>query len=367
MMHWLIPSHMPDQYRIAHPIYLNFTNMRITQLFTWSLLYAMMSGVVSCQTGEPEGVNINFQDFPNAIIPTYTEIPSIDETFPYVIGNVASIPSGYMVYLYDNEYLIGLTDRSFRLVRLTCRKGPGPEEINGISGKFGQMLDSTGDILSVFDPYTSSLHILDSKTGILKKDMRFPDAMSRYHPFNVTRLKNGNYISPRGDFKYGMVSFNPDNNEITEWPVGLKNIDVAHPVENHVNMRAYDYNDKNGIIAEIYGSLPHVITHNEQGEILRILTIENMPREADDSTDFFYDICLTDDFIFLLWGDPSVDPESIILVMTHDGRPAACMKIRPTYTISADIHNNSIITTNPNIDEANIVIYDVAEILTPHS
>ena len=340
------------------------TSIRL-RFISYYALFAIALGVISCQNRGKTEMVIDYLDFSHANTPPSTTV-SFEGSSPFVIGKTEVISTGYMMYLYDSDDMLGITNQSFELVCMAGHKGSGPGEINGVSGRFGQPIDSIGILVSVFDPYLSSMFALDTETGIMQKIMQFPDSMSRYHPFDVMRLKNGVYISPRGDFQYGIVSFNPKSNEVKEWPVGLKNIDITHPLENHVNLRAYDYNEKGGIIAEIYGTIPKIIIHDESGEIIRVFTITGMPRETDESKDYFRDICLTDEFIFLLWGDPSFDPTSHVLVMTHSGQPIVSLKIRPTHNITIDISNSCIISTNPEIDDANIVVYGPIEQLVPN-
>lgn len=325
------------------------------------ILSCLFCGLMILEIGcKRESNNIvDYNSFPDIINPK-GKVVSINSDSILMIGKVEAIPTGYMVYLYHNENFIGLTDDSFKLTKLTAHKGQGPQEVNGVSGKFGQVID---DNLSIFDPYSFTLFGINPETGNIKKIVDFKKTMAKYNPFNVIQLKNGAYISPRGDNKYGIVCFDPNLKEVKEWPIGLKDIDIDSPEESHISMRAFDYNPKNGVVAEIYGALPSIILHNESGEIIRVLTIEGLPRKIDKNLDYFSDICLTDDYIFLLWGDPSEDSSSLVLVMTYDGKPVSNLKIRPTQTLSLDIPKRSIISTNVNFDDSNVMIYGPLDVL----
>ena len=305
----------------------------------------------------PENIVIDFQDFPLSEIRTDTIVLLEDQDNPLVVGAVKPIQSGYMMYLYDNDNLMCLTDTSFNITMMVVPKGSGPTDLTGIAGKFGQDLGSGDSILSVFDPYKSAVYTLNINNGALRKHIQFPNIMSKYAPYSVTKLKNGEFISPRGDFKYGMIAYNPENNEVKEWPIGLDDIDINRPEEAHVSLRAYDYNEDSGLIAEIYGLIPTIVVHDEMGNIVRTITITGLPTTSKDSADYFRDICMTDEYIWVLCGDPDVEDSSFVVVLTHTGDPIISYEIRPTQNIALDLSGSMLITVNPNIDEHNIAVY----------
>lgn len=305
---------------------------------------------------ETETISISFKDFPLLEVREDT-IVSLESTEPLIVGATRPIRSGYMMYLYDNENFICLTDTMFKPTMMVAPKGMGPTELMGVSGIFGQLIEDGDSLVSIFDPYKSSIYALNINDGTLQGYIDFPNTMSQYAPFNVIKLKNGEFISPRGDFRYGMIAYNPHKNEVKEWPIGLDAIDVDHPDENHVSMRAYDYNPKNGLIAEIYGIIPTIVIHDESGNIIRTISITGFPRVKDDTADYFRDICMTDEHMLVLCGDPSVDDVNYVIVLTHAGMPVASYKIRPTHTISFDSSKSRLITINPEIDGGNIAVY----------
>lgn len=313
--------------------------------------------LISCHKQEnTTNLSINFFDFPvenNDSVKVTINPDSI-----YIVGEIASIPSGYMMYIYDKEDVFLITDKTFHPLMHVVHKGEGPGEVIDGIGNFGKVLDNT-DRVSVTDPYTNTFYALDTKTGDLEKILSFPENFSKFNPFNAIKLRNGSFVSARGDFKYGLVSYNPNTDEIKEWPLGIESIDIVHPKSNHVSMRVLDYNEKNGIIAEIYGELPYVILHNETGDVVKILSLTNTPREIKENYDFIGDLKLTDDYIIFLWGDTEFDNENSILFMTYEGQPVKQIKIRPAQTFEYDEKNNRLLTTNVEWEDFNFMVYDL--------
>lgn len=334
-----------------------------TNSFSILFLLFLLSIIIfaSCsRQSETKDIVISFKDIPQSHIRLDTTVFLANE-IPLIVGTTKPIKSGYMMYLYDNDNFICLTDTSFKINKMAVPRGNGRAELTGVSGKFGQSLESGDSIVSVFNSGKSTVYALNINNGSLEEYIQFPNIMSRYMPFSVTKLKNGEFISPRGDFKYGMVAYNPEKNVVEEWPIGLESIDVNNPEEKHVNLRAYDYNKNSGLIAEIYGLIPTIVIHDELGNVIRTITIDGVPKEKENSEDYFHDICMTDDYIFVLCGDPSVDESNFVVVLTHTGTPVTSYKIRPTQTITADLSTSKLITTNPNIDEGNIAVYGPIE------
>ncbi len=305
----------------------------------------------------PEKIVIDFQDFPLSDIPTDTIVALENQDDPLIVGAVKPIQSGYMMYLYDNDNLMCLTDASFNITMMVAPRGSGPTDLIGVAGKFGQNMGYGDSIVSVFDPYKSAVYTLNTNNGALREYIKFPNIMSGYAPTNVTKLKTGEFISPRGDFKYGMIAYNSKSNEVKEWSIGLDEIDINRPQEDHVSLRAYDYNENSGLIAEIYGLIPTIVVHDETGNIVRTITITGLPQTGKDSTDYFRDICMTDEYIWVLCGDPYIEESNYIVVLTHTGEPIVSYEIRPTHTIALDLSKAMLITVNPNIDEGNIAVY----------
>lgn len=357
---------MPDN-KYFNTLIFNYNGKRIFQMnrnsFAIMLILFIMIFSSCVNQSEIETVVIDFRDIPCLTVRNDTIISVEEDSNPLIVGATKSIPSGYMMYLYDNDNIICIADTSFRITKLCVEKGMGPTELAGVSGRFGQIIEvEDGDsLVSVFDPYTSIVYGLNTDSGMLKEYMCFPNDMSKYIPSNVTRLKNGELISPRGDFKYGMIAYDPQKKVVKEWSIGLKDIDITHPDESHVSLRAYDYNEKSGLIAEIYGLIPTIIVHNESGDVIKTITINSLPQTSDEPTDYFRDICLTDEYIFVLCGDPNVDEANYVAVITHTGDPVAAYKIRPTQTIALDLTKSMLIATNPNIDEGNIAVYGPME------
>lgn len=330
-------------------------NMNTDNFVVLSIVSIMI--LSSCTNkSETDTISINFKDFPLSEVREDT-IVSLESPEPLIVGATRPILSGYMMYLYDNDNLICLTDTTLKPIMLVAPKGMGPTELTGVSGIFGQLLEDGDSLVSIFDPYKSTVYALNTTDGTLQEYIDFPNIMAQYTPFSIVKLKNGEFISPRGDFRYGMIAYDSQKNIVKEWPIGLESVDVDHPDENHVSMRAYDYNPKSGLIAEIYGIIPAIIVHDESGSIVRTISITDFPRGKGDNADYFRDICMTDEYILVLCGDPTVDEANYVIVLTHAGAPVASYKIRPTHTISFDSSKSKLITINPEIDGGNIAVY----------
>ena len=312
---------------------------------------------VSCHRNEGKNtLTVDFSEFPTENVDSLHITVHPDSI--YLIGSIKSIPDGYMMYIYDKENAYLITDKTFKYMMETVHKGESPEEVRSGGTKYGQVLDTNGNV-AISDPYKHTFYALDTKTGILGKLIDFPQEFSRYSPSKSVKIKDGSFVSPRGDFQYGLVSFNPETDQVYQWPVGIEDIDTEHPISSHVSMRVIDYNQKNGIIAEIYGELPFIVLHNENGEIVKIITLKGTPRESKEGYDFIGDLKLTDDYIIVLWGDTEIDNENTILFMSYDGKPIKQIKIQPAQSFDFDEEFNRILTTNTEWEDTNLIIYNL--------
>jgi hypothetical protein len=315
--------------------------------------------MVSCSKSAESDVEVDFGKFPEAKS-LAGEVRTIECDDVYVPGALAVTDSGYMVYLYDSEYFISVTDTAFRQQRLIAHKGQAPGEVTAVSGSFGRPLDDSG-LLSVYDPHAVKMYGYQSGgDGALQEVMAFPTDFAAYAPLSVVRLKTGSYAAPRGDFRYGMVMYDPATSATTLCPTGLKTVDETKPLADHVSMRDMSYSARNGIVAEIYGSMPVVVLHDETGAVVRTITvksIEPQKKEYDRLSDVFRSVALTDDLIWLLYGDEELMDCAHVLAMSYEGEPRAHYVIKPTSVITIDEKRGLIIAVNPNADDEAIVTY----------
>jgi hypothetical protein len=276
-----------------------------------------------------------------------------------VPGKVGVTDDGYLIYIYDSDYFISVTDKSFKETAIAAHKGNGPGEVQGISGTIGQKLDNNG-LLSLFDPYTYKLYGYNpKKTEPLITVMTFPTEFSQYTPINVIKLKNGCFIAPRGDFKYGMIMYNPETNTTTTLPIGLSDIDEQNPEYAYVSLRVIAYSEKNGIVAEIYGCTPTVILRDESGNVIGTIKIDDFAKNDNNGkpAKVYNSIALTDKYIWLLYGDFMTSDNSHVYVLTYAGEPIADYLIKAASSIAIDEKEKLIIAVNPNSEDNGIVTY----------
>jgi hypothetical protein len=335
--------------------------MHYNRIINLILIFSILGiGMVSCEKSDNEDVNISYTTFPKSQKLSGT-IRTIDRDDVYIPGKIAVTDNGYMVFLYDSDHFISVLDKNFKEISVIAPKGEGPGEVVGVSGTFGQKLDKNG-LLSVYDSYKFKLYGYNPESGkSLQEVISFPSDFSSYAPINVIKLANGCYVSPRGDFKYGMIMYNPSNSETSLWPIGIADINEQNPDYSVVSLRDVDYSEKNGIIAEIYGSTPIVILHNEDGKIVRTIKIEGIDATNKDDnrlSDVFKNVVLTDKYIWLLYGDSDLSQENHVLVLSYDGTPIADYIIQSTSEIDVDYTNKLLIAVDPNNEDANIMTYE---------
>jgi hypothetical protein len=324
---------------------------------------------ISCSQSAINEKDIDPKSFPEAqtLSATPMQIPDDDV---YVVGSAAVTNDGYLFYIYDSDCFLLSVDSAFTSVTKVAFKGQGPNELQGVSGTFGQTLDDNGSV-SILDPYAAKFYSYNpANDGRLDVELEIPTAMSKNTPFNVIKLKNGAYVSPRGDFKYGMISYTPNDSAAIEWPIGIKFADLKHPNQQYVSRRNISYSSENGIIAEIYGSYPAVVLHNEDGSVNATFTFNAFASEITANTHdgqlprCFNHVCLTKNNIWLLYEDPSNYNRNIVLVLDYSGEPTAQFYIQPASNMSIDEKRKTIIAIDPNNDDANIQFYTIPNSLS---
>lgn len=328
----------------------------------WAIAIVMV--LASCEKKHPTGTDviIEFDEFPQQapLEGTFVEIEGPDV---YVPGKAKVLSDGYMFYLYDCDYFLSVTDTCFRETAKVAFHGPGPNEINGVGMAFGQSLDDHGNLL-VYDPYTFHLYSYSTtdSTATLNQILEMPSEMAAYTPFNVIKLNNGNYVSPRGDFKYGMIAWDPETGMVKEWPLGLTDVNPEEPEYNHVSMRVTAYNKKHGLLSEIYGQLPTVILHDDTGNVVNTITINGLEPDLGKVAkdyDILDEVVLTDKLIWILYENPMDEDTCIVLVMDYDYSPLAKFEIAAAQTIAVDEKRGKLIAVHANSEEYAIMAYDI--------
>lgn len=275
----------------------------------------------------------------------------------YILGDVAVIDDGYVFYQYDSDcFLLYFNPDTGRQVPFAV-KGEGPGEITSVSGTFGQALDSSGSF-TVFDPNKSKLFSCSRANDFtLEERCAYPSGFKKYVPFNILVLKNGKYVSPRGDFKYGMVAYDSQSGDVMEWSLGYEFDDLEHPDGDIVSSRSVSYSPKNGLVAETYGKLPVVILHDEEGDISGLVRYKPSDAPVSGESMTIHDTALTDNLMWILCSDPDAEVNSIVYVLNYEGNEVACFEITPSITITIDVERRKLIAVNPNNDGANAISY----------
>lgn len=181
-------------------------------------------------------------------------------------------------------------------------------------------------------------------------------------PAKVIQMPDGAYIGTRKDFQYGLMKYSPSDKSVTELPSGYDFEDIDHPDSDQVSMHVMEYNQKNDVLAELYGCFPTVILRDGKGNVTGTLTYKEYSPDKDEDGakyDCFCGVCLTDNHIWLLFGDEDKDDPQRIFVLDYNGDPIADLEIEPASTFRIDPRNRLILTVNPNCDEANVKVYEI--------
>lgn len=329
---------------------------RIIQIFSTSVI--AISLLISCSGEDGKEVHVSLDAFPGAVelAGDTLRLPS-DSIF--VPGAIAPVDGGYLVFLYDNPCFLAAVDSSFTSMSMLAPKGEGPGELSGVSS-FGQPVGQDGEV-AIYDPYSQTMYscrpFVSPELNLLE---RLPESASSYSSGRILRLNSGKYVTPRGDFRYGMIAFAPSDTAVTEWPLGIAVNDPEHPKSNHMSLRGIAYEPDRGVVAEIYGGIPSVILHDENGDIVRVITLDELRRD-DPEADCINKVCLTRDRIWMLYGDDDIDSDYTVFVTDYEGTPIGRIRINPTSTMEIDEARGQLLTVDPNNDEANIVAYPIPD------
>lgn len=331
------------------------------KLYTLAVMIALTAIITACSSSDTG--EVNFCEFPKTVtLEGKTIILPDDEC--RVFGMADVVDDGYVYFSYDNPFALSASDKDFAHFNDFARKGQAPGEVSGVSPLFA--VNPSNSCFTVYDPYLMKMYETSFDSNLaLKELISFPDEYKRYSPTQVVKLKNGSYVGARGDFNYGLVSFNPDSSAVAEWPLGA-NFDLNAPVSDEVSMRAISYNLHRRIIAEIYGTLPFVILHDENGDIVGKYNYSGYSQHTapdNNIADCFMDLELSDSYVWLLFGDPDESDESRVFTLDYEGNPIAEFIISPTYSIAVDEQKRRLISINPDTEDGNITIYELPDFL----
>lgn len=323
----------------------------------------LIMSIISCNN-KNDVRDTRFSDFPiqMSLVGKKVEFPDSDH---YTVGSVEIAGDGYLFYTYKTDYYLLMTDSAFSNVKPLAYKGEGPDEFAGVSGIFGQALDSAGS-LSIYDPYKICLYSIDpSNEYRLKEEISFSKTFNQYLPLSVVKNTDGKYIAIRGDNQYGMILYDPKTKDVEEWPLGYDFKDTDNPAYDVISFRSMAYCEQNGICAEIYGCFPTVILHDSDGKINGAYTYTEYikpDKDNGEAMECFLDIDLTPDYIWLLYGDPDRDEKCHIFVLDYAGLPIADFKIESAMRIAIDARRQLIIAVNPRSDEEDAMVYKIPDI-----
>ncbi len=320
----------------------------------------LILSIMSCTDNEKNKERC-FSDFPKHISldGRAIEFPDSEQ---YNVGSVEIAGDGYMFYTYMTDHYLLMTDSTFSNPKPLAYKGEGPGEFTGVTGVFGQVIDSEGS-LSVYDPKKICLYSFNPKNNYkLKEEISFGKDFTQYVPLSVVKNIEGKYIAIRGDYQYGMVSFDPKSKKVQKWPLGYNFKDINMPANEVISFRSMAYNEKNNACAEIYGCFPTVILHGTDGEIIGSYTYTGYSKD-EKTKECYLDVDLTTNYVWLLYGDPDIDESSHVFVLDYAGNPIADLEIESAMRIAIDAKRHLIIGVTPRSDEADAMVYEIPKIL----
>ncbi len=314
--------------------------------------------MASCHSDK--SIDTSFKDFPKSFQLEGRAVSLSDSTIR-CLGSASVSDDYYVFFTYDAPYLFTTTDKEFKNIREFGKKGEGPGEING---SFATCYPEAHNSFGIYNSSAKKMYSVDIDSSLnLSETISFPENFNNYDPIRVQELDNDNYVGIRGDFRYGLVCYNPENGEVTEWPLG-GDFDIDNPDPDEVSIRVINYNKDKGIIAEIYGSYPTIILHNEDGSILKRITYtgyEKHKKDNDRANNCFGNLVLGGKYIWVLYGDKNEMENNIVFCLDYEGNPIAELVIEPTGTIAIDEKENRILAIDPNKEEKNLMVYDLPD------
>lgn len=319
--------------------------------------------IMSCANNK-ESREDGYSDFPIhlSLDGKAIEFPDSEQ---YLVGSVEIAGDGYLFYTYQTDHYLLMTDSTFSNLKPLAYKGGGPDEFAGVTGIFGQTIDSEGS-LSVYDPKKICLYSFNPNNDYkFKEEMSFDKNFTQYAPLSVIRNTDGKYVAVRGDYQYGLISYDPKIKKIEEWPLGYDFKDTRNPASEVISFRSMAYCEENGICGEIYGCFPTVILHGKDGEIKGSYTYTGYgkPNKKNGGTkECFLDVDLTPNYIWLLYGDPDIDEKSHVFVLDYAGNSIADLEIEPAMRIAIDSKRHLIIGVTPRSDETDAMLYRIPDI-----
>ena len=315
---------------------------------------------IGCQS--PNKKDTIFNDCPQTFH-LRGKVVEMPDTIIRVLGKAYVYGDNYLYYMYHSPYLFSISDKNFRNFRDFGLKGEGAGELQGAF-----VIDNplNPDCPQIYDYRKNKIFTTSSNSDLsLIETLSFPQIFNEYAPPRVIQLKNGSFVGIRGDFRYGLICYNPESGTVEEWPLG-EDFDNDNPDYGELSLRVLGYNKDKGIIAEIYGSLPTVILHKEDGSIIKRIRYSGYSKHKDPKdqvADCFGEMVLTNEYIWLLYGDQDESSESKVFCIDYEGNPIAELIIDSTTTIAVDEIEKKIIATDTSDNERNLVVYELPEAL----
>lgn len=277
-----------------------------------------------------------------------------------VPGSVEVVGDEYVFFIFDHPNLLMKTDTDFRPIATFMPRGNGHGEMNFIGGEFGRINGNDG--IAAYDP--SKMHIVEvGANGEFVGITTFPDEFNSLSMRSVRLMDNGRYAGVRNLHHYGMGCYDPQSHEVQIWPNGLGILDdgtLNTVISGNHNFR---YNASRHLLAEKYAALPYVIIRDEDGNVIRILQLDDMMSLDDISTKkpcYVQSLRLTDDYIYIAGPSDETNNSGELLVIDYEGNGIAKLNIGAINEFAIDEKNKRLITVSPNSDPA-VMSYSLDE------
>lgn len=328
--------------------------MKLTKLF----ITAFVILCASCaKQDKPKVIEIDSYAYEG----TLTGKPLEFDTIVGSPGRITVFGDNLLVNLYQSKNSVMMLDENFKISGLGFSVGHGPEEILSTMGSFGQLLPD--QVIAVHDYNRNEIAVTngeDFTTGL--KKIKLPKIVGKISPRRILQLNDGRYVMSKSR-NYGLATCDA-NDSTVDWPLGLTELDSANPNIDIPSQfpRPISYARGRGIVGEIYGHIPAVILHNEDGSIHSVLKFGEIPdvRTINIASErAIGSFMLGEKYIYVLLGDKD-DTEMNVAIIDYDGNGVAKITIDPAASIAVNENKKYMAVTGRMTDE--IMIYDLSSI-----
>lgn len=286
------------------------------------------------------------------------------DTIAGVVGAVRAYDDSYILFLYDSDNFLMIADSTFTPVAYSAPKGQGPSEVQWVTSEYGYPCGR--DSFHVFDPYSKRLYRTDLSGAPLDEVFTPGESLIAASPRALLPMSDGHFAGLYGTSRYGMFDYDPENDSINIWPVGVEELEAKKDERTNysvTSLRSMAYEPTRKLVGEIYGKIPVAVIHNEDGSVYGVIRSGDMPdidliKEEDKEE--YHHIRMTTNYIYLLHGDA----ECSIIAYDYDLKPVAKMSIRPASHFDVDAGRRRFVAVDPNSDSTNIMVYPIPEFIT---